>query len=76
MWIVVDPMNPAPFYVQVADMIEAQIRAGALKRGDTVPETWVQQTYGVARGTARRAVQTLRDRGLVVTIPQRGTYVC
>ncbi|MGN6175829.1 MAG: GntR family transcriptional regulator [Streptosporangiaceae bacterium] len=31
--------------------------------------------FGVARDTARRAVQVLRDEGLVVTVPQRGTYV-
>jgi DNA-binding GntR family transcriptional regulator len=31
--------------------------------------------FGVARDTARRAVQALREAGLVVTIPQRGTYV-
>ena len=33
------------------------------------------QLFGVARDTARRAVQVLRDEGLVVTVPQRGTYV-
>lgn len=31
--------------------------------------------FGVARDTARRAAQALREAGLVVTIPQRGTYV-
>lgn len=31
--------------------------------------------FGVARDTARRAVQALREAGLVVTVPQRGTYV-
>lgn len=68
-------MNPAPYYVQIADQIESQIKAGALKRGDTLPETLIQQTYGVARATARKAVAVLRERGLVTTIPQRGTYV-
>jgi GntR family transcriptional regulator len=29
----------------------------------------------VALGTVRRAVQELRDRGLVVTLPAKGTYV-
>jgi hypothetical protein len=29
----------------------------------------------VSRDTARRAVATLREEGLVVTVPQRGTYV-
>jgi GntR family transcriptional regulator len=31
--------------------------------------------FGVAGDTARRAVQVLREEGLVETIPQRGTYV-
>jgi DNA-binding GntR family transcriptional regulator len=31
--------------------------------------------YGAAPGTARRAVQELRDRGLVVTLPNKGTFV-
>ena len=30
---------------------------------------------GVARTTARRAVEVLRNEGLVVTIQGRGTYV-
>ena len=28
--------------------------------------------YGVARGTAHRAVEVHRDRGIVFTVPQRG----
>lgn len=31
--------------------------------------------YGVASGTARRAVAELRERGLVATLPNKGTYV-
>ena len=31
--------------------------------------------FGVARDTTRRAIALLRDEGLVVTVPQRGTYV-
>jgi GntR family transcriptional regulator len=33
------------------------------------------QEYGIARGTARRAVEVLRDEGLVITVQGRGTYV-
>lgn len=72
-----DPLDPTPYYEQIANAIEADIKAKRLKAGDLIPsETTIRQTYGVARGTARKAVETLRDRGLVVTIPQRGTYVC
>jgi GntR family transcriptional regulator len=72
----VDPMDPTPLYEQVANAVAALIESGKLKSGDPIPsELTLQQTYGVARGTARRAVRELRDRDLVVTIPQRGTYV-
>lgn len=33
------------------------------------------QEFGVARSTIRHAVANLRERGLVYTVPQRGTYV-
>ncbi|TMR00143.1 GntR family transcriptional regulator [Actinomadura soli] len=33
------------------------------------------QQYGVAIGTARRAIEELRDRGLVVTLASKGTFV-
>lgn len=63
-------------YLQIADLIAAQITAGELLPGRRIPtETDIQQVYGVARATARRAVAALRDRGLVYTVPQRGTYV-
>lgn len=69
-------MSPTPLYEQVADVIAAQIESGDLAPGALIPsESRLQQEYGVARGTARRAVGLLVERGLVVTIPQRGTYV-
>jgi DNA-binding GntR family transcriptional regulator len=72
----VNPMSPTPLYEQVADVIAAQIESGDLAPGALIPsESRLQQEYGVARGTARRAVGLLVERGLVVTIPQRGTYV-
>ncbi|MDG4828392.1 winged helix-turn-helix domain-containing protein [Solwaraspora sp. WMMD1047] len=72
----VNPYSPTPLYVQVADLIAERIASGELAPETLIPsESRIQQEYGVARGTARRAVAQLVDRGLVVTIPQRGTYV-
>lgn len=31
--------------------------------------------YGVGTGTLRRAIRELRDRGLVTTLPAKGTFV-
>lgn len=72
----VDPLSPTPLYVQLADILEAKIKAGELAPRRPIPsETTLRQEYGVSRGTVRQAVALLRERGLVMTIPQRGTYV-
>ncbi|MEU2674236.1 winged helix-turn-helix domain-containing protein [Streptomyces sp. NPDC007164] len=63
-------------YVQVADRVEREIRDGRLPHGARLPnERDMSAQYGVAPGTARRAVQELRERGLVVTLPNKGTFV-
>jgi DNA-binding GntR family transcriptional regulator len=63
-------------YVRVADQVEEEIRSGLLSQGARLPnERDLGAQYGVAPGTARRAVAELRDRGLVVTLPNKGTYV-
>lgn len=63
-------------YMRVADAIEAQIRAGRLPAGARLPnERALAAEHGVAAMTARRAVRELRDRGLVTTLPNKGTYV-
>lgn len=65
-----------PVYVQLADLIAKRIQSGELKADYPIPsESWMQQNYGVARNTARRAVELLRERGLVYTIGGRGTFV-
>jgi DNA-binding GntR family transcriptional regulator len=69
-----DPMQYV--YVQVADRVEREIREGRLPHGARLPnERAMGAQYGVAPGTARRAVQELRERGLVVTLPNKGTFV-
>jgi DNA-binding GntR family transcriptional regulator len=63
-------------YVLVADHIAARIAAGELAPGARLPaERDLAAEYDVALGTARRAVEELRGRGLVVTLPAKGTFV-
>lgn len=72
----VDPLAPEPLYQQLADAIEARIKSGELAPRRPIPsESTLQQEFGVARGTVRQAVALLRERGLVHTVPMRGTYV-
>lgn len=70
------PAGPAYVYMQVADHIAARIAARDLPPGARLPgERDLAGEYGVALGTARRAIEELRDRGLVVTLPAKGTFV-
>lgn len=72
----VDPARPEYVYVQVADHIAQQISSGRLAAGAMLPgERALAEEYGVALNTARNAVALLRERGLVVTLPAKGTYV-
>lgn len=72
----IEPLSATPVYVQVADAIAHRIASGELQPDRPVPsEAHLVQEFGVARGTVRHAIQILRERGLVVTVPGRGTYV-
>lgn len=72
----IDQWSPEPIFRQLADILAADIEAGVYAPGTPLPsELSLAQRYGVSRGTVRRATQELRERGLVVTLPQRGTYV-
>jgi len=70
-------INPTEYvYVQVADAVAAEIASGRLPVGSRLPkERDLGTLYGVAPGTARRAVRELRERGLVTTLPNKGTFV-
>jgi DNA-binding GntR family transcriptional regulator len=73
---IMNPLSPVPLYEQLADLLAERIERGELAAGDALPsEKTLTQEYGVARGTARRAVELLRERGLVITIQARGTFV-
>ena len=72
----IDPNAPKLVYVQVADHIASRIAAGDLAPGARLPaERDLATEYGVAYDTIRRATALLRERGLILTIVGRGTFV-
>jgi GntR family transcriptional regulator len=73
----INPRAAEPPYRQIAAWLRGRIETGEFRPGeDPLPsETELQELFEVSRDTARRAVKVLRDEGLVVTVPQRGTYV-
>lgn len=69
-------MAPVPRYKQIAAILRERIARGEPGPGEMMPgETRVMQEFGVARNTARHAIQLLRDEGLVVVVPGLGTFV-
>ncbi|GAA3806792.1 hypothetical protein GCM10023083_47330 [Streptomyces phyllanthi] len=71
-----DPRGPQLVYVAVADHVAARIAAGELRPGARLPaERDLAVEYGVAYLTIRRAAQVLRERGLIVTVHGKGTFV-
>jgi GntR family transcriptional regulator len=72
----IDPYAATPLYQQLADLLRAQIARGALPAGRAIPGTGVlAETHRVSRGTVRKAVELLKEEGLLVAVVGRGTFV-
>ncbi|WP_328594323.1 GntR family transcriptional regulator [Actinomadura macrotermitis] len=70
------PQGPQLIYVALADHIAARIAAGELRAGARLPaERDLAAEYGVAYMTVRRAAELLRERGLILTVHGKGTFV-
>ena len=71
----IDPIgNPEYTYVQVANAIEARIKAGEITH--RLPaERALARELGVAYQTLRRGMDVLRRAGVIVTRQGRGTFV-
>ena len=72
----IDSTGPKLVYVQVADWITGRIERGELRPGHKLPaERDIAADIGVGYMTVRRAMRLLRERGLIVTVVGRGTFV-
>jgi GntR family transcriptional regulator len=70
------PRDATPMWEQVAAVLRDAITSGELAPGQVMPsETDLIGMSGAGRQTVRRAIAALREEGLAVTIPKRGTYV-
>jgi GntR family transcriptional regulator len=73
---VIDPDGPELVYVQVANHMAARIERGEWEPNRRLPpERELADFYGVSYDSIRRATAMLRERGLIVTVHGRGTFV-
>jgi DNA-binding GntR family transcriptional regulator len=73
--VTVDHGAPEPAYQQLAAILRARIAEGEWRNGPLPSVKQLQQEQDVGRDTVLRAIDTLRNEGLVFTVPRRGTYV-
>lgn len=71
-----EPQSHDVLYVAIADHLAARIDEGELVSGARLaPERQLAEEYGVAYLTVRRAMMELRQRGLILTVHGKGTFV-
>jgi DNA-binding GntR family transcriptional regulator len=59
----------------VTDRLAEMIQRGELKPGEHLVQTELAERFGVSRVAVRDALQQLRQRGLAVNVPRKGTVV-
>lgn len=65
-----------PLYLQIASQLRRNIQESVFKVGDRLPtETELSERFGVNRHTLRRAIEVLRQEGIVGVERGRGTFV-
>jgi DNA-binding GntR family transcriptional regulator len=70
------PAKPLPVYLQVAELLARQIKAGYWHRGERLPtEAELAKTLDVAVGTLRKALALLSEQEVLERIQGSGTYV-
>ena len=71
-----DDLSGIPRYLQVARVIQAEIKAGPWTPGNAVPSrNQLAERFGVARETAPRAHARLARAGYLVAVPGVGMVV-
>lgn len=66
-----DRESPEPLYRQLAAILRDQVKAGAR----VLPSvTTLAADYELGEVTVRQALKVLKDEGLIVTVPGKGTF--
>lgn len=72
----IDRDGPIPPYRQIAGILRERIESGAIPPGRRIPSlVELEQEFEVARDTLRKAIQVLKDEGLVETVTGMGIFV-
>lgn len=68
--------NPTrPKWQQIAEVVRERIASGEYPERTLISEVKLEQEFGVARDTVRKATAALREEGLIVTTRGMGSFV-
>lgn len=67
---------PVALYLQIAAALEQDIRSDKIKQGERIgTQLELEKRFEVSKVTIRKAIEALENKGLVVTIHGKGTFV-
>ena len=70
------PAKPLPVYMQIAELLARQIKAGYWRASERLPtEAELARSLSVAIGTLRKGLALLEQQGVLERIQGSGTYV-
>ena len=70
------PAKPLPVYLQIAELLARQIKAGYWRQDERLPtEAELAKNLNVAVGTLRKSLALLEEQGVLERIQGSGTYV-
>jgi GntR family transcriptional regulator len=70
------PAKPLPVYLQIAELLARQIKAGYWRQNERLPtEAELAERLHVAVGTLRKSLALLSEQGVLERIQGSGTYV-
>lgn len=72
----IDHHSAVPVFRQLAEILRGMITSGEVPAGKALPSIpYLSQEFGIADGTVKKALQVLKDEGLVIGVPGKGTFV-
>ncbi len=69
------PIQQHSLSEQVTEFLFRELIHGRLKQGDRINEVLLAKNLGISRNPVREGLKRLEERGFLVTIPYRGTFV-
>lgn len=69
------PQYAVPLVEQITEFLTQAIMDGQFTSGERLVENELQRRFGVSRSPIRESFRILEKKGLVQTIPRKGTYV-